>query len=89
MYNYFMLCGKINKINEEDKTIEIIDVSPFKNSNGEYEKQIITVNVDNFLFETLKDMDLNIIYGIKGRIKADGKWNILICERFITRNDNE
>lgn len=77
MYNYFLVVGKINTINKEDKTIEIIDNGDMKNN---IPKQIITIQLNQSILDEILKIDANSFIGIKGRILADDKINHLIAD---------
>ena len=90
MYNYFLLVGKLNRINVPEESIELIDKAPFKNEKGKFETQIITLRVPHPLIDIVAEGHTeNAIYGIKGRIVAEGKTNILLCERVKNLSEEE
>lgn len=77
MMNFFTIVGRIkNQITEENEkggkrvNVEVIVLRPFKNTNGEYESDIISValygTMATLQMEYLKTGD---VIGIKGRIE--------------------
>lgn len=81
MLNNFMVVGRINNIDlEDDKCILAMKVTrSYKNENGEYEEDLINIqvfdNLSNTLNEYCKTGDL---VGVKGRIQNS---NVLIAEK--------
>lgn len=81
MMNNFMVVGRINNIDlEDDKCILAMKVTrSYKNENGEYEENLINIqvfdNLSNTLNEYCKTGDL---VGVKGRIQNG---NVLIAEK--------
>lgn len=81
MMNNFITVGRINNIDlENDKCILTLKVTrSYKNENGEYEEDLINIqvfdNLSNTLNEYCKTGDL---VGVKGRIQNS---NVLIAEK--------
>lgn len=81
MLNNFMVVGRINNIDlEDDKcTLAMKVTRSYKNENGEYEEDLINIqvfdNLSNTLNEYCKTGDL---VGVKGRIQNS---NALIAEK--------
>lgn len=81
MLNNFMLVGKINNIDsEDDKYVLTLKVlRGYKNENGEYEEDLITIQVCNSLSDALNEYCSNgDTVGVKGRIQSS---NILVAEK--------
>ena len=81
MLNSFISVGRINNIDlENDECILTLKVQrSYKNENGKYEEDLITIqvfgNLSNTLNEYCKTGDLVVI---KGRIQSS---NILVAEK--------
>lgn len=92
MYNYFMLIGTIkNDLDylDEDSDLIISSQRPFKNENGKFEVDDITVKIPNdFLMNVIKtNFKQNQIIGIKGRMVPCFNQVELIAERIINMNN--
>ena len=89
MMNNFMVVGRINNIDlEDDKCILAMKVTrSYKNENGEYEEDLINIqvfdNLSNTLNEYCKTGDL---VGVKGRIQNS---NVLIAEKITFLSNNK
>jgi len=84
-----MVVGRINNIDlEDDKCILAMKVTrSYKNENGEYEEDLINIqvfdNLSNTLNEYCKTGDL---VGVKGRIQNS---NVLIAEKITFLSNNK
>lgn len=89
MLNNFMLVGKINNIDlEDDKYVLTLKVlRGYKNENGEYEEDLITIQVCNSLSDALNEYCSNgDTVGVKGRIQSS---NVLVAEKITFLNNNK
>lgn len=81
MLNNFMVVGRINNIDLEDNKCMLTLKVPrsFKNKDGEYEEDLITIQVFNNLSDTLNEYcKVGDLVGVKGRIQSS---NILVIEK--------
>ena len=84
MYNYIMLVGNIVDINQEEKKFKIKVNKPFKNVKGEIESEIFTINVVDFLLDTIKkNGNINATIGVKGRVQLQNNQVELVADRII------
>lgn len=89
MMNNFMLVGRINNIDlKDDMCILTLKVPrSFKNVNGEYEEDLIIIQVFGNLNSTLNEYcDNGDIVGIKGRIQSN---NVLVAEKVTFLSSNK
>ncbi len=83
MYNYFMIIGKLKKVESNRAVIRV--QRPFLNSNGEREFDDIEVFISNFFNEAVEEF-IDKWVSIKGCIKSYGEPNYevdLIAERIM------
>lgn len=81
MLNNFMVVGRINNIDLKNGICVLTIRIPrsFKNKDGEYEEDLISVQVFGSLSDTLNEYcDSEDLVGIKGRIQSS---NILVAEK--------
>ena len=81
MLNNFMVVGRINNIDLKNDICVLTIRIPrsFKNKDGEYEEDLISVQVFGSLRDTLKEYcDSGDLIGVKGRIQNS---NILVAEK--------
>lgn len=81
MLNNFMVVGRINNIDLKDDICVLTLRVPrsFKNKDGEYEEDLITIQVFNNLSDTLNEYcKAGNLVGVKGRIQSS---NILVVEK--------
>lgn len=81
MLNNFVTVGRINNIELEDNKCMLALKVPrsYKNENGEYEDDLITIQVFNNLSDTLNEYcKAGDLVGIKGRIQSS---NVLVAEK--------
>lgn len=81
MLNNFMVVGRINNIDLEDNKCMLTLKVPwsFKSKDGEYEEDLITIQVFNNLSDTLNEYcKFGDLVGVKGRIQSS---NILVVEK--------
>lgn len=86
MTNQFILIGRINKIieNGDNKICVMLNVPRhFKNMEGVYETDIISVYAYGMLSINLKEFcEKDDLIGIKGRVaNLNGKNNLMIAEK--------
>jgi len=89
MLNNFVVVGRINNIDlEENKCMLTLKVPrSFKNKDGEYEEDLITVQVFNNLSDTLNEYcKTGDLVGVKGRIQNS---NVLIAEKITFLSNNK
>jgi len=89
MLNNFVVVGRINNIDlEENKCMLTLKVPrSFKNKDGEYEDDLITVQVFNNLSDTLNEYcKTGDLVGVKGRIQNS---NVLIAEKITFLSNNK
>lgn len=79
MLNQIVLVGRVKEIptlqesstGKKTATLRLELERPFKNSNGEYEQDLISIVLWNGVAETVSDIcKLNDIIGVKGRIQS-------------------
>ena len=88
MLNQMIMVGRLLQTNEERKEIVVSVPRPYKNEDGIYENDEITVKVmDGILNNVLNYCKVGDILGVKGRIKAtktaSGSDIELVAERII------
>ena len=85
MYNYFMLIGKLDSVYKDANQIVIKVNRPFKNNNGEIESDNFTINVLEFLWDTINEnLENTKPVSVKGRIQLTEDGIVkLIAERVI------
>lgn len=87
MYNYFMIIGKLKKVESNRAVIRV--QRPFLNPNGERGFDDIEVLISNFFNEAVEGF-IDKWVSVKGRIKSYGKPNYevdLIAERIMLIDD--
>ena len=81
MFNMFCVVGKVDNIDLKDDISMLTLRVPrsFKNKDGEYEEDLITIRVFSNLSSTLNEYCNNgDTVGVKGRIQSS---NILVAEK--------
>jgi len=81
MFNMFCVVGKVNNIDLKNDICMLTLRVPrsFKNKDGEYEEDLITIQVCNSLSDALNEYCSNgDTVGVKGRIQSS---NILVAEK--------
>lgn len=81
MFNMFCVVGKVDNIDLKDDISMLALRVPrsFKNKDGEYEEDLITIQVFSNLSSTLNEYCNNgDTVGVKGRIQSS---NILVAEK--------
>lgn len=81
MFNMFCVVGKVNNNDLKDDICMLTLRVPrsFKNKDGEYEEDLITIQVCNSLSDALNEYCSNgDTVGVKGRIQSS---NILVAEK--------
>lgn len=81
MFNMFCVVGKVNNIDLKDDICRFTLRVPrsFKSKDGEYEEDLITIQVFNNLSDTLNEYcKVGDLVGVKGRIQSS---NILVVEK--------
>lgn len=81
MFNMFCVVGKVDNIDLKDDISMLTLRVPrsFKNKDGEYEEDLITIQVFSNLSSTLNEYSNNgDTVGVKGRIQSS---NILVAEK--------
>ena len=83
MLNQFVIVGKVQEIKKGDNFELVVSIPrPFKNSNGEYEHDLLTFKViDNIAHNVREYVNEKDIVGIKGRIQNTTGDIELICEK--------
>ena len=88
--NQFVIVGRVQDFKKEQNTIIVEVPRNYKNENGEYEKDLITIKTTEKLFNnTFEYCNINDCIGVKGRIQNN---NTLIAEKvsfLSTRKENE
>ena len=89
MLNNFIIVGRINNMDlDDDKCIPTLKVPrSYRNKNGGYEDDLITIQVFNNLSDTLNEYcKAGDLVGIKGRIQSS---NILVAEKITFLSSKE
>ena len=83
MMNQVIMVGRIVKIESEERTIVTIAVTrAFKNSDGEYENDIIPVTLFGAISETtLEYCKKGDIIGVKGRVQIEDNKIVLVADK--------
>ena len=87
MYNYFMLIGRLEAINENSIVLNV--AKPYKNAQGIFESETFEIQLDNTLMSiTTENFEIGDWFNVKGCIGKDKANNtILIGERIIVERD--
>ena len=84
MLNQMVLVGKVKEIKKQkEKTIIKLGVTrSYKNSEGIYETDIISINVNNNIADNFnKYCTIGDVIGIKGHIETKNNRMVLIADR--------
>ena len=87
MYNYFMLIGRLGKVNNNSVILNV--AKPFKNEEGVFEVETFEIQLDNMLMSiATENFEEGDWFNIKGRLSKDNNNNVvLIGERIIVERE--
>lgn len=81
MLNQIVLVGKVKSIEENQVVISVS--RSFKNKDGVYESDIISITLTDVLYKQVEEyVTENDIIGIKGRVQnSDGEGHSIVAEK--------
>lgn len=81
MLNQVVLVGRISRLVENGKSFSIKVPRAYKNVEGEYENDIISISASPTLMGHLQMVGLNDLVGVKGRLSTDNGRLKVIAEK--------
>ena len=83
MLNQIVLVGRIKEI--EDIYITVAISRAYKNANGEYDVDLVKINMSNNIAKNVKDYcEKGSLVGVKGKVETNDEGNIIIIAEKIS-----